>query len=231
MSQLIDLTQPFFDGMPGFTMTGPDGRKLACTAHIREVLSHADTAPLYDGQCAFAYTEARFVTSIGTRLDAPYIRYPEMRDIAGLGLEELVLPGLVVDLRGRDDEALVGAAEIDLPEALSGRAVLFNFGWDVHWGKARYLSPPALAPEVIALVIARGAKLVGVDTVSVDAKGDPRRPAHSGLLAAEVLIVEDLCRLDRLHGRDFRFFALPVPVRGAGSMPVRAFAEVPEAAS
>ena len=32
--------------------------------------------------------------------------------------------------------------------------------------------------------------------------------------------------LDRLHGLEFRFFALPIPAQGAASMPVRAFAEV-----
>ena len=74
MSRLVDLTQEFFDGMPGFSFTQPDGTRVDCTAHIREALSHADTAAFYDGHCAFAYTEASFFTSIGTRLDAPYIR-------------------------------------------------------------------------------------------------------------------------------------------------------------
>ena len=41
MSRLIDLTAPFYDGMPGFSMTGPDGRQIHCTARIREVL-HED---------------------------------------------------------------------------------------------------------------------------------------------------------------------------------------------
>jgi len=65
-----------------------------------------------------------------------------------------------------------------------------------------------------------------VDTVSVDGKQDQTRPAHSRLLAHDILIVEDLCHLDRLHGQVFRFFALPIPARGAASMPVRAFAEI-----
>ena len=124
MSQLIDLTVPFYDDMPGFSMAGPDGKEIHCTARIREVLSHTDTAPFYDGHCAFAYTEAQFFTSMGTRLDAPYIRYPDKRDIAGLSLEELVLPGVVVNARGRAPESLVGPEDLALPEDLAGRAVL-----------------------------------------------------------------------------------------------------------
>lgn len=226
MSRLIDLTVAFYDGMPGFSMTGADGRELHCTAEIREVLSHADTAPLYGGQCAFAYTEARFFTSIGTRLDAPYIRYPEMRDIAGLTLDELVLPGVIVDARGRAPESVVAPDEVALPDDLAGRAVLFNFGWDRLWGEPGYLDPPVISLDFVDLLIDRGAKLLGVDAVSVDGKHDLSKPTHSRLLARDILIVEDLCRLDRLHGRAFRFFALPIPARGAASMPVRAFAEL-----
>lgn len=226
MSGLIDLTQPFYDGMPGFSFTRPDGERVDCTAHIREALSHADTAPLYDGKCAFAYSEASFFTSIGTRLDAPYVRYPEMRDIAGLALDDVVLPGVAVDARGIAPEGELTVAAAELPDDIAGHAVLFNFGWDAHWGGARYLNNPYLSNELIDLLVARGVKLVGTDAVSVDGKIDPERPAHSRLLKHDILIVEDLRRLEQLHGRRFRFFAAPIPARGAASMPVRAFAEI-----
>ena len=226
MSAFVDLTQPFYDGMPGFSMTGPDGRSVHCTARVREAMSHADTAPLYDGKCAFAYTELSFHGSIGTRLDSPYIRYPEGRDIAALGLNELILPGIALDLRGWTPEAPVNPEHVSLPEDLAGHAVLFNFGWDADWGGERYLANPYIGTPLVDLLIARGVKLVGVDCVSVDGKVDPERPAHSRLLKNEVLIVEDLRGLEALHGKPFRFFAMPLPVRGAASMPVRVFAEI-----
>ena len=226
MSRLVDLTQPFYDGMPGFSFTRPGGEKVHCTARIAEPLGHADTAPLYDGQCAFAYTEVSFFTSIGTRLDAPYIRYPEKRDIAGLALDDVVLPGVAVDLRGRAPESAVTAAELAVSDDIAGHAVLLNFGWDAHWGGEFYLNTPYLEIDAIELLIERGVKLVGVDTVSVDGKVHPERPAHSRFLANDILIVEDLRHLDRLHGQAFRFFAAPIPARGAASMSVRAFAEL-----
>ncbi len=226
MSRLIDLTQPFYDGMPGFSMRGPDGQEVHCTARIREVLSHADSAPLYDGNCAFAFTQASFFTSIGTRLDAPYIRYPEMRDVGALTLDDLVLPGWVIDARGRAPESVLSPEEVELPNDLEGRAVLVNFGWDRLWGEDGYLDPPSISADFVDLLVARGVKLFGVDAVSVDGKEDPSKPAHSRFLANEVLIVEDLRNLDRLHGATFRFFAAPIPAKGAASMPVRAFAEI-----
>lgn len=226
MSRLVDLTAPFFDGMPGFSMTGPDGRKIQCTARVREVMGHADTAAFYDGKCAFAYTEVQFFTSMGTRLDAPYIRYPEKRDIAGLRLEELVLPGVLVSTHGRAPLSVVAPEEVVLPDDLEGHAVLFDFGWAARRGADGYLDPPSLSEDLVTLLIERGVKLVGVDTISVDGKHDLARPVHSRLLAHDILIVEELCHLETLNGRAFRFFAAPIPARGAASMPVRAFAEL-----
>ena len=49
---------------------------------------------------------------------------------------------------------------------------------------------------------------------------------HTALLAARIPIVEHLTGLDALPRSGFRFFAVPVKVRGLGSFPVRAFARV-----
>ncbi len=51
---------------------------------------------------------------------------------------------------------------------------------------------------------------------------------HSLLLAAEVPIVEHLRGLGTLPGKGFRFFAVPVKVKGMGTFPVRAFGIVEE---
>jgi kynurenine formamidase len=77
-------------------------------------------------------------------------------------------------------------------------------------------------------LIDRGARLVGVDTWNVDDISDEERPAHSWLLARDILIVENLCNLAALGHRSFRFFAVPIKARRAASMPIRAFAEFPE---
>jgi len=67
---------------------------------------------------------------------------------------------------------------------------------------------------------------VGIDTWNVDDVGDPSRPAHTRLLAAGVLIVENLCNLHALPSDGFRFYAVPPRVARGASFPVRAFAEL-----
>jgi len=68
--------------------------------------------------------------------------------------------------------------------------------------------------------------LVGVDSVNIDDMSDASRPAHTLLLRQGIPIVEHLTNLDALTNQAFTFFAVPAPVRGMGTFPVRAFAVV-----
>ena len=69
-----------------------------------------------------------------------------------------------------------------------------------------------------------GAALVGIDSLNIDDNLDGTRPAHTILLGAAIPIVEHLCNLESLPVSGFKFFAVPAPVKGMGSFPVRAFA-------
>ena len=72
----------------------------------------------------------------------------------------------------------------------------------------------------------RGAALVGIDSLNIDDTADASRPAHSGLLAAGIPIVEHQTNLVQVPLDGATFTAVPVPFRGTGTFPVRAFATV-----
>ena len=224
--QFVDLSHTFEDGMPGFKLKNEDGSITQYTAHIYPFLTHEQSRPKYRGQAAFAITEIRFQTSVGTYLDSPYHRYPEGRDIGQLALDEVILPGVVVDARGFEGGASVGREVMPAGLDLAGRAVLFNFGWDRHWGDEIYHSYPFINLDLIDFLQQAGVKLVGVDTVNIDDARDLSRPAHSLFLKDDILIVENLKNLDRLQGKLFRFFAVPIKGKQVAAMPVRAFAEI-----
>jgi kynurenine formamidase len=222
----IDLSHEFYDGMPGFKYKNDDGTVTAFDVSIKPFLTHEQTRPRYQGKAEFEITEFHFHASMGTYLDAPYHRWKEKRAIGDLRLDEVILEGVVIDAR---DGVECGAwSAVEWLVDVHGKAALFNFGWDKFWETPQYENYPFLARAVIEELIARGAKLVGVDTLNIDDTRDPERPAHSRLLQNDILIVENLCNLDALHGKNFRFYAVPIKARGAAAMPVRAFAEVYE---
>jgi arylformamidase len=225
MSTFIDLSHTFEDGMPGFKMKNEDGTITTFTAHVRPFMTHAESRPKYQGKASFEVTEMSFQTSIGTYLDSPYHRWPDRRDIGDLRLDEVILPGAVIDVRGCDPANPPGVDALPAGIDLAGRAVLFNFDWDRYWGEDAYFSYPFISRELIAALIERGVKLVGVDTLNIDSTANLDRPAHSEFLKRDILIVENLANLDALHGKSFRFFAVPIKAKATAAMPIRAFAE------
>lgn len=68
---------------------------------------------------------------------------------------------------------------------------------------------------------------MGIDSVNIDNTRGGERPAHTRLLAAGVPIVEHLTGIDRLPATGATFTAVPMRVRGLGTLPVRAFARLP----
>jgi len=226
MPHFIDLSHTFEDGMPGFRMRDPeDGSIIQYTANIHPFLTHEQSRPYYEGEAEFEITMMYFQTSIGTYLDSPYHRWKKRRDIGQLALEELILPGVVIDARGLTPWQSLGVESLHHIDG-KRKAVLINFGWDRYWGSEEYYEYPFLSREAILYLAKEGAKLIGVDTINIDSSKDVQRPAHSTLLKQETLIVENLTNLETLHGNHFRFFAVPIKAVGTAAMPIRAFAEV-----
>ena len=228
---LFDLTHTFEDGMPGFTMRGADGRAVGLTASIQPFLTHEQSRSLYQGKASFEITELRFQTSVGTYVDSPRHRFAGRRDVSELELDELVLEGVVVHVPDARAGEPIGLARMRMPNDVRGKAVLFRFDWDRYWGTDAYDAYPHIARDVIDHLVSGGAKLVGVDTINADDRTDPERPCHTCLLDNDILIVENLAHLSVLPPFGFRFFAIPIKARGAATMPIRAFAEVADAAA
>jgi arylformamidase len=87
---------------------------------------------------------------------------------------------------------------------------------------------PFLGGAATRWLVEQGAALVGIDAINIDDLADRSRPAHTGLLAAGIPIVEHLCGLGQLPDRGFRFHAAPPRVRAFGTFPVRAYAVIPD---
>ncbi len=215
MSRFVDLSHTIHDGL--VTYPGLPAPKIG------EYLDRATSRERYASGTEFSIGRIELVANTGTYLDAPFHRYEEGHDLAELPLETLAdLPGLVV--RAPRGVRALGAELFDERE-LTGRAVLVDTGWARHFGTPAYGSGhPFLTRAAAELLVERGAVLVGIDSLNIDDTATGERPVHSLLLERDVRIVEHLVNLERLPDDGFRFFAVPVKVRGMGSFPVRAFA-------
>jgi arylformamidase len=165
------------------------------------------------------------VANTGTYLDSPFHRYPDGKDLSALRLEQLA--GLqAVKVAARDLQN-IGAQYFRGLKDLAGKAVLVETGWSRHWKTDQYYEGhPFLTEDAAKFLADAGVALVGIDSHNIDSTQDGHRPVHSTLLRRDILIVEHMTALDRVPAKGFKFSALPVKVKGFGTFPVRAFAEV-----
>ena len=190
---------------------------------VTDFLSRDASREHYDAGTTFQIARIEMVANTGTYVDAPFHRYEEGADLAGLPLERLAdVEGIVIDLAGTRSlpaSALTGVE-------FAGRAVLIRTGWSLHFGTPAYGGGehPFVSRDAAGALAAGGAAIVGIDSLNIDDTTDGTRPAHSVLLAAGIPVVEHLNRLDQLPVSGFRFFAVPAPFRRVGTFPVRAFA-------
>lgn len=215
--RVVDLSHVIRAGL----VTYPGLPAPVVTAHLTREESKGKYAPGTE----FAMDIVTMIGNTGTYLDSPFHRYEGGADLAGLDLATLV------DLRAEVFH-VADAARRSVPATVfydrdvRGAAVLVHTGWDRHFATPAYASgAPYLTADATDYLISQGALLVGIDSLNIDdTESGGERPAHTGLLAAGIHVVEHLTRLGELPSSGARFTAAPPAFEGFGTFPVRAYA-------
>lgn len=215
-TRLLDLSHRIEHGIETFKgLPGP----VICDYWAREA-----SAANYEDGSSFQIGRIDMVANTGTYVDAPFHRYADGCDLAGLPLSSLAeLEGVLVR-RPFEQGLATDASHFDGSD-VTGKAVLIATGWDRHWRTPAYFSDhPFLTEAAARFLVDREAAFVGIDSHNIDDTRTRRRPVHSILLGAGIPIGEHLTRIVELPAQGFRFHAAPAPVVGMGTFPVRAYA-------
>jgi kynurenine formamidase len=204
-----DLSHPIADGM--MVYPGDPGVHLAPALELER-----------DGA---AVTALELGSHTGTHVDAPSHTVAGGRTMAEVGLDELVGDALVLHLSGLGDGETYGLDALgDLPERVPA-IVVVDTGWGRFFGSERALRHPSMSPDAARELVARGMRVLAVDTLSpdpTDAAGTTSFPVHDVVLGGDGLIVENVAALEGLPSR-VRIGFFPLRLAGDGA-PVRAVA-------
>ena len=221
MARLVEVSHRIEPGMrtyPGL----PEPRA--------EILWDYDASrDLYRGKAEFLIGSLHLCGNTGTYVDSPRHRHRGGSDLAELPLESVAhVPAVKVDARQAERRGI--GPEVFADVEVAGKAVLVNTGWSRHWRTDRYFEKsPFLTGAACALLIARGARFVGIDSLNIDDIEDPSRPAHTLLLGAGIPVCEHMTNLEAL-GPDGGFVhAAPIAWVGGATFPVRAYVVYPDA--
>jgi kynurenine formamidase len=146
--RLVDLSHPILPGMT--TYPGLPGPVLS------DFLSREDSRGRYAPGTTFSIVRIEMVANTGTYVDAPFHRYAEGSDIAGLPLERLAdLEGLNIDDTAdgeRPAHTLLLAAGIPIVEHLRGLAALPGEGFRFHCAPAPFRGTGSFPVRAYALI-------------------------------------------------------------------------------
>lgn len=154
-------------------------------------------------------------THVGTHIDAPNHMVKDGKTLDQIPIEQFIGRGRLVEGLDFTQVKQAGIEEGDI--------VLFKTGMADHWGKDEYYKKyPEISEEVANYLVEKKVKMVGMDIASPD---HPPFKIHKILLGANVLIIENLTNLDKLVGKEFTVYALPIKLALDGA-PARVIAIV-----
>ncbi len=212
-------------------------------------LTHALSSeiPFWEDQCGFQHqvmkdyadstTEVKFrvqkfdmLGGIGTHMDAPAHCIPDAKTIDAISLEQLIIPGSVIDVSSHSHENYqVTPDDIFKFEHKNGiipkgSLVIFHTGWGKWWNQPKKyrnnLVFPSIAKETAKLLLDRHITGIGIDTLSPDL-ATSEFPVHQLMLEAGKYIIENVANVDRLPPVGSWVFVLPIKVQGGTEAPVR----------
>lgn len=207
-------------------MRTDDGRRIwDLTPEIHPGLAvwPGDTAPRREVLLDMARGDNLTLSSLtatvhlGAHADAPSHYGRDAPSIEARSLATYIGPCEVLRVSGERGRRLPASA---LPERIRASRVLLHTGTypDAETFNEDFA---ALSVELVDELHARGVRLVGIDTPSVDLFESKDLPAHRAFLAHDMAILETL-RLDPVPAGCYELIALPLPLRGFDASPVRA---------
>lgn len=194
--RIFDLTRPLEPGMPVYPGDPPV-----------DFTPHASLAA--DG---YRVTSVRLGTHAGTHLDAPAHFLSDGSSVEQTALHALLGPARVIE------------APDDMDQVSPRERILVRSGWSARWGAEDYFTAfPGLCERFVGELAEAPAALVGLETPSLHPDHEVDARYHRILLAAGVVIVENLMNLAELPETVF-LAALPLPLRGLDGSPCRVIA-------
>jgi len=183
----------------------------------------------------------RLGSHTGTHIDAPYHFLKGGQRIDEIPVQRFVGDGVLIDVSAKSDRDLIQPGDVEPyeDEIAQGDFVIFRTGRDKYFGTPKYYLHPYLSAEGARLLVKMGVSLVGVDALNVDptyygsmdsdlpAKDLPDEdeygyPVHDILLGNDILIVENLCNLDKIKQVKGVYSFLPLKLKDSDGSPIRA---------
>jgi arylformamidase len=168
-------------------------------------------------------SEIRLGSHTGTHVDPPFHFLDDGTTAEDLPLDVMMGESMVADLRGSPGP--IGPAELaGLSLREETTRLLLRTDNSALWTADPHAFPDeyvCLSPEGARWLVDHGIGLIGIDFLSIEARGAPGHPTHRTLLEAGVVILEGLDLSDVEPG-EYTLVCFPLKIAGGDGAPARA---------
>ena len=174
----------------------------------------------YDSEVIFMSTHT------GTHMDAPSHFASDASSIDKIAVRRFISNAILIKIK-KGSNQLITANEIEDSNVriMEGDTIVFSTLWENEIDKEYFFShSPGLAEDAAKYLINKKVNAVCIDSPSIDRGSDSSFPVHKLLLSKEILIVENLCNLNKLKSQYFTLIMAPLKLSGASGSPIRAIA-------
>jgi arylformamidase len=183
-------------------------------------------------------SEAMFMsTHTGTHVDAPSHFKPGLASIDMISSNRLVCNAVLIRAE-KSANQLIEEQDLGNHQIREGDAVVIATGWEKRSGSRNYMSEnPGLSEQAARYLARKRVNAVAIDCPSIDSGADSRFIAHNILLSRNILVVENLCNLNRVtssrrrsrrnrssSATTFTLIISPLKLGGATGSPARVLA-------
>jgi kynurenine formamidase len=221
---IIDLTRELFEGMPIY----PFHQKPFITVNQ----THEQSTKLFGAQLPFETHNLLISEHTGSHTDAIFEYDPDGPALDKTPLEYYYGPAIGLDVsttRYPDiltAEVLQNSLDRHSLSIRTGDTVLLYTGHgDRTWPNHDYLHDyTGLNRSGAEFLAGQGVVNIGIDTVGIDHSDDATTVAHRVCKEFQIVNTEALTNLDRVAGKRFFYFGLPLKIRQGTGSPIRAIA-------
>jgi kynurenine formamidase len=222
--EIVDLGHEYFTGMRNISGTLVGYWPMETHEFLEEVTQ---------GKYGMESRMILMPEHCGTHLDVPRHCDKNGVTVDKLPLDNLILPGHLLDLTHKKTGEAISIADFESAEKKSGQkigpgtATVCWTGVDKVWGTPGFEKNRPHVPTTTAQwLVDRKISIFCTDMIGMD---DPKEwwwPSHTIWLKNGICMVQQLCNLHLLMGKSFLFVCLPLKMRDGTASPVRPVALV-----
>ena len=227
MTEIIDLSQEIFSGMPVF----PGLPEVTITMHV----SHEEWDGITDsGVVSPAVNRLVMGEHTGTHVDAinHMARQHRGQSIDTMPLTTFYTEGICLDLSQKGLRELIEVEDLERALSVAGLEIrradtvlLYTDHYRRAYGTDDWHNGPGISTDAARWLGRQGIAAFGVEMASPGVRGVSNKEVHHVCGELGFTHYENMVNLHQLVGRGrFRFIGLPLKIRGGTGSPVRAVA-------